>query len=130
MLSGNPNGYLLICANEEVSETCDNALCKSFAALGYGSNALTYLVATPAILQPTHLFQLMEAIDPGIVVAVDDMMKELILSAYRLPAAQQDPSCMHIGGRPAVLFSDMSHLMEDEAGRQLIWAALKTLPKR
>lgn len=130
MLSGNPSGYLLICATDVLSKECDNALRKSFAALGYGTDALTYLVATPEVLPPKQMYRLVEAIDPGIIVAADHRMKSLLSAAYNLPVDQNEASDTRVAGRPAVVFSDMARLMEDEAGHQQIWATLKRLPKR
>lgn len=126
-LSGCRNGYLLAVSSAPLPHNCAVALRKSFAALGYGNDALTSLVATDTLLQASELYQAVEAVDPGVILATDDAANALLCEAYRIDIPSQPDS--HAGGRPFISLPDMAALMETEVGRQKIWAALKTLPK-
>lgn len=127
-LSGCPNGYVLIVSTQTVAPEGKDALQKSFAALGYGRAACSYLVATSSLLQPDRLFCCIEAIDPGVVVSVDGDAISLLEQAYHQNMTGMGPS-LHLFGRSLVALNDFSALMQTESGHQKIWAALKTLPR-
>jgi hypothetical protein len=126
-LSGCRNGYLLVVCTTPLRSDCAEALQKSFHALGYGTDAVTYLVATDELLQTSELYRAVEAIDPGVILATDDQANALLCQTYGIAAPSQPAA--RAGGRPFLSLPDMASLMERDKGRQKIWAALKTLPK-
>lgn len=127
LLSGCPNGYILVVSSFSLSSESKIALRKSFAALGYGLDACTYLVATPDMLTDDGLMAVVEGIDPGVLIAADHSSADFLATAYRssFPTMTE----VRIFGRRALAFDSFDTLMESDTGHQKIWAALKTLPK-
>lgn len=126
LLSGCRNGYVLVVSSRALSDDAHTALCKSMAALGYGTDACTYLVATPQGLPPDACRSVVEALDPRILIAGDAAAADLLAAAYREPFPLLHQ--VHLFGRPARAFESIDRLMESQDGHQTIWAALKTLP--
>lgn len=127
MLSGCPNGYILVVSSATVFPEAKTALQKSFNALGYGSDACTYFVATPALLSDQDLMTAVESIDPAILIAADRDSADFLASTYRCPYPSMTQ--LRVFGRRALAFDSLDSLMSSDAGHQKIWAALKTLPK-
>lgn len=125
-LSGCGNGFILALSTRPLSDACTDALRKSFRARGYGENAVTYGVATDNLQKAPQLFQLIEAVDPGILVLADHESINLVQQAYQhtTPIGPVDT----VAGRPVIAFSDMEQLMQNQAGKQQIWVAIKSLP--
>lgn len=127
MLAGCSNGYILVVSETSVSSDAKVALQKSFDALGYGSDACTYLVATHDMLSDHDLMAAVESVDPAILIAADRASADFLASAYRcsVPSMTQ----LRVFGRRALAFDSLDALMATDDGHQKIWAALKTLPK-
>lgn len=126
LLTGCPNGYILVVSASNLSSEAKTALQKSFNALGYGSDACTYFVATHDLLSDQDLMAAVESLDPAVLIAADRASADFLAAAYRcdFPAMTQ----LHVFGRRSLAFDSLDDLMATDEGHQKIWAALKTLP--
>ena len=127
LLSGCPNAYVLVVSASPLNDPTRTALQKSFSALGYGADPCTYLVATTDQLSSDDAFALIEALDPGVLIAADRASQALIEAGYRCAFPLMAKT--QVFGRPARAFDRLESLMETNEGHQQIWAALKSLPK-
>lgn len=127
LLFGCPNAFVLVISASPLSEPAETALRKSFAALGYGSDACTFLVATVEQLPPDQAFETIEALDPGILIAADRSSQALVEAAFRCAFPLMENA--RVFGRSARAFDSLESLMETEAGHRQIWTTLKSLPK-
>lgn len=117
-----------------LGNTARNAINKSLAALGLGSDACTYATLTPANaaveggdveLDVHALFSLIEGLDPVRLIATDERVAEKLGKAYRASIACD--TATRIFGRGAAVFENLEAMMETEAGKQKAWALFKTL---
>lgn len=81
-----------------------------------------------AALGAADIFQLVEGIDPIIVIAADEEAASALSGAYR-QAVPLD-SHLRLFGRHCVAFRSFERMLETERGKQLAWALLKKFPKR
>ena len=137
------NVILVIGASAPAPETQD-ALEKTFKALGYGRDACTYAristnenadasanpnqPADDVLLDPQALFLLVEGLDPVCLVVCDDRAREALCATYRASFAADAPA--RIFGRPAAVFANLDALITTDNGKQKAWSILKLLPHR
>lgn len=127
LLSGCPNGYILVVSTHELTTESKIALRKSFTALGYGSDSCTYFVATSETMTNDELMAVVEALDPGVLIAADQLSADFLSLTYRRPFPGMTET--RIFGRRALAFDSFDALMDSDSGHQKIWAALKMLPR-
>ena len=136
-VEGNPERIAVSLSTRPLGKEAVNALDKSLAAFGYGSDACSFVTSTPRnpeveggdiALDSRALFLLMEALDPLIVICADDGSTQLFGKAYRMDLATD--VAVRVFGRPVVAFRDLNALMQTDDGRQKAWKLLKSLPRR
>lgn len=151
---GNNTCIALSISKQLLDDTSRNAIEKSLAALGYGSDACTYASLTPigaaldseaseprnesfrktdphvldVSLDARALFVLVEGLDPLFVIAADEGATKALREAYR--AEYEPDSAIRISGRPSVAFRNLPSLLSTDGGRQLAWHLFKSFPKR
>ena len=134
---GDAGRSALVLSARPLGDGASNALGKSLAAFGYGSDAFSTATITPQDpdaeggdipLDPQALFLLVEGLDPLILICADRESVELAGQAYH--TRFRPDTAERAFGRPAVMFDDLEALMESEAGKQKAWKLLKSLPRR
>ena len=124
-ISGAEDGLVLIVFTEEPADEARNALEKSFDAIGYDARACAY--ANLDELEPGAAFELVEGIDPLVLVACDAQAAELCARAARQPFPELQP--MRLFGRDARAFTHLNGMLSTETDRQRVWHALKSLAR-
>ncbi len=110
------------------SDAARHALESSMAALGYGDAvAFATLSADDIALSDSDLFNLVEGIDPLVIVAADALAAARLSRAYRQDVPTDD-AC-RIFCRSAVAFKDLESMLATPEGKQRAWALLKKLPR-
>lgn len=124
-LHGALNGYVGIVHTQALDATAQQALENSAKALGYGTDACTYVNC--AELDEASLMAAVEGVDPVVVVACDQAAASALERAYKcsLPAGMPG----RVFGRSAVAFTNFGALMTDASSKQRAWGLLKQLPK-
>lgn len=148
-LEGAPSGVIAIVEGTTENRSHD-AFEKIFAALGYGAVACTFVklnrdageidgTAEPAALLDADkpfpsspelgertLFEVLEGLDPLIIVMSDKTAVQACSRAYRqdVPLLRE----FRLFGHRALAFSDFAAMLDDEEQKQKAWAQLKTLP--
>lgn len=124
-ISGNDAGLVLVVFCEPLGQPAHDALQKSFAALGYGSDACTF--ARISDLDPRETFALVEGIDPLCLVASDEEAATLC----GLAARQAFPlmRATRLLGRDARAFNRLNDQLGTSRDRQVTWHLLKSLPR-
>ena len=113
-----------------------NALEKSLESFGYGPRACTYAALSAGgagsddgiPLDSQALFLLIEGLDPLLIICADSAAATAVGRACRMECQQDAPA--RVFGRPAVMFGDLSGLLQSDEGKQRAWRLLKSLPKR
>ena len=122
---GSKDGLVLVVFTEEPASEARNALEKSFDAIGYDARSCAY--AGLAGLEPGAVFELVEGIDPLVLVACDAQAAELCAQAARQPFPALQPT--RLFGRDARAFAHLNEMLSTETDRQRVWHALKSLAR-
>ncbi|MEG1623654.1 MAG: hypothetical protein RR300_02165 [Raoultibacter sp.] len=130
-LSGAHEGLIAVVGGKKIEPQAATALESSFAALGWGKNAVTFLTiheATEKTLRDDDLYAALEGLDPCIVVAADASATSALGRAYHqdLKPLQHD----RLFGRDICTFASFSAMLANKQDKQKAWMLLKTLPKR
>ena len=122
-ITGNASGVALVVFTTPLNAAATNALQKSFAAIGFGADACTF--ADLNGLGPEDVFDVVEGIDPVVLVAADGHAATLCAQAV----AQEFPLMKNarLFGREARAFEDLNSMLGCEDDRQAVWRLLKTL---
>ena len=127
-LSGNANSLICVISSTPLAPLTQQALEKSFQALGHGPNPCTYLTLqdqSSDSLGEKELFSLVEALDPIILVIADAAAIEACQKAWR---SQVPPHAQFkLFGRKARAFANLDAWVADEKGKQRVWSLLKSL---
>ena len=132
-LSGNRNGFICVVSNSALSDTARNALDASMERLGYGSGACTFIALYEASadavtpLAARKLLELVEELDPAILVAADAESARMLGEAFRVTIPLQDYS--HVAGRATVAFASFQSMLGEMQDKQKAWALLKRLAR-
>ena len=122
-MRGSTSGLVLVVFTEPLTDVAENALEKSFEAIGFGTECTTYADLTG--LSPEEAFALVEGVDPLALVATDETAAQLCAQAVRQPFP---PSCkLRLFGREARAFANLNGMFGSEAGKQTVWHLLKSL---
>jgi hypothetical protein len=126
VLSGSSEGLFVVVYDTPCSKTARRALVKSAEALGYGSDGITFVQTGAAALDAAGLLTVIEGLDPLCLVAADTPSARWCAQAYHVdfPANPR----VRIFGREARAFDDLDAMIASDAGKQQVWALLKTLP--
>lgn len=81
-----------------------------------------------APLDPAHLMQLVEAVDPLCLVVLDQRAAEVLSRAYNQPVKLE--ACDSILGRPCCAFVDFSRMLQTDERKQRAWTLFKELLAR
>ncbi len=131
-LEGDPWMPFFILSSAPTPSITKNAIEKSAAALGYPEPSCLYCTLQPEIqgssLDSSALWLLMEGIDPLQIIVTDDNAITLLEKTYRTTFSRN--SSGRIFGRNAALFSDLTTLIEDDAGKRQAWELFKSLVNR
>ena len=130
-LSGQHDALLIVLSSVSLNEAATTALQKTFAQLGYGSAAGTFITLAndegSVILSGSELFLLLESLDPCLIIITDKSAVNLFSQAYKKPVEHDKQR--RIFGREVRAFESFETLLESSPGKQKAWAQLKTLPK-
>ena len=127
-VEGDAGRAALVLASKRPCDASLDALDKSFAAFGYGTDAFSSAEGGDIPLDSQALFLLVEGLDPLLLICADAEAVSLACLAYRSQFEQDAPA--RVLGRPAVMFRNLDALMESDAGKQKAWKLLKSLPRR
>lgn len=136
-LEGDGACIVLALSERALGAEARNAIEKSLASFGYGSDACLYATLFPTDeeaeggdvpLDAQALFLLMEGLDPLCVICADAAATARLGEACRTAFEADAP--IRAFGRPAVAFQDLAALLATDAGKQRAWRLLKSLPKR
>ena len=96
--------------------------------MGYGKEGVVFISVDAGnnALTPKEMFELIEAVDPLSVVLTGAECIQLFAQAYRVNVPNQP--AFRVFGREIRSIANMNELMETPEGKQIAWAALKTLP--
>lgn len=129
-LRGQHDALLVIVSSVRLNEQATEALQSTFAQLGYGSAACTFVVVkdepNPVVLSSSELFLLLESLDPLLIVVTDKEAADLFSQAYREPVPLGKRH--RIFGREIRAFASFETMLESSRDKQKAWAQLKTLP--
>ncbi len=104
------------------------AVGKSARALGFGDDACFHCTLRPDGAQPlsaAETFELIERLDPVVLVATDSAAARALSDAYRANVAPLARS--RILGRTTVAFRSFEEMLASPEGKQRAWALLKLL---
>lgn len=132
-LDGNRDGFICVIGSTALSEVARNALEASMEKLGYGFRACTFIslvdtsadVAAP--LSARQLLELIELLDPAILIAADEESARALSEAFHTKIPLIDLS--HIAGRATVAFTSFQGMLGSMADKQKAWATLKRLAR-
>ena len=122
-LSGNTAGIVLVLSTEPIAAVAESALEKGFAALGFGDGACTF--AQVKGLPEGELFELVEGVDPLLLVVADADAAKLYAEAARQPLPLLGKA--RLFGREPRAFSHLNGMFETEADRQAVWRLLNSM---
>lgn len=122
-----------VVSSKPLSEDAREALRSSARALGYGTDACTFLVTgngnephAPA-LSEADAFAAVEGLDPLALVIADHEAVALCAQAYRCPIPAPDTS--RLLGRTTAAFDDFAAMLASPREKQRAWGLLKRLPR-
>jgi len=133
-LKGAWEGLLCVVSAVPLSQRATEALQSSFAQLGYGKAACTFLALrgnSPAEGMPAlgerEAYAAIEGLDPLLLAITDKEACEACSKAYRqaIPLDQRS----RVLGREVRAFSSFEALLDSPQGKQAAWGLLKSLPK-
>lgn len=134
---GNANAAAVIACTHVPAEAERSALEASFLQLGYAKGALGWALidkSTPCEdkarqkdASGIRLFDLIEAIDPLCLCALDHAACAALSRAYNTPLALETETLLL--GRACRCFESLDALLSTEAGKRKAWELLKTMPK-
>lgn len=132
-LEGEYAALVLIVSTKRLSEPARNALESSFAKLGYGRSACTFLCldgfiegSGSATLGGKGLFAAIEGLDPLFLVITDEGAGRLCAEAYKQPLVLDKRS--RLFGRELRAFASFESMLQSPEGKQRAWSLLKSLP--
>ncbi len=110
-----------------------DALEKAFVALGWPRNCWLGVTLQPDETQPLdgdRLRELVEIVDPLIVVTLDESARKALIESYRAACTNLADSFLpgttgSVLGRRFVSIEDFSAALSDSRKKQLAWAQLK-----
>lgn len=126
---GCPQTVVGIICSQWLDTQSRDALQKSFAALGYGDAACTFVNLEPTgapKLTARELHCMIEAFDPLILILGDQGAAELCSQAYRQPIPLHRP--LRLSGRDARAFASLASWIQSPLDKHRAWALLKSLP--
>lgn len=132
-LGGNRSGYICVVSNTALSDVACNALDASTERLGYGSRACTFVTlygASASAAEPLaahELLELIERLDPAILIAADAESARKLGEAFRTTIPMMDLS--HVAGRATVAFPSFQGMLAEMQDKQKAWALLKRLAR-
>ncbi len=140
-LSGCREGAICIVSSRRLNAQAKNAFNSSFARLGYGKGACTFISlepnsaeeassnggATPTALSNVRLFTLIEGLDPLFLVITDEQSARVCELSYRqtIPLHR---AC-RVFGRETRAFSSFENMLKSDEEKQRAWRLLKTFPR-
>lgn len=130
-ISGAREGVACAISAYPLSPAAANALTSTFASLGYGKAAATFVALEPGdgavLVNASQLFRIIEGLDPLCMVVADKASSKAVAEAYRLD--QVPHGVTRVLGRDAVFFDDFDSLLESSESKQRAWKLLKALPR-
>ena len=132
-LSGNRSGFVCVISNSPLSANARTALEASMERLGYGAAACTFITlfedrADGSCLSDQDLLELIEGLDPRVVIAADSESARLFGRAFRTAVPLLDYS--HVAGRRTIAFGSFQSMLEEASDKQRAWALLKRLARQ
>ncbi len=126
-LGGQKASVVCVVSRRALGEEASRALQSSFARLGYGLAPCTFLsLDNKPPLGENELFELVEALDPLVVVVTDRSSTDLLAQSFRqdIPTGR----LCRVFGRDFAAFDSFESMLGDNAEKQQAWALLKSLP--
>ena len=121
-----------VVSGESLSETARAAFSSSAEALGYGKAGCFFITLNgQRSLEPKEAFELIEGIDPLVMVVADKAAANVLSLAYRTaegPRVIEPLKVQAILGRDSVVFDSFEGMLGTAAAKQRAWALLKKLP--
>lgn len=124
-MSGARSGYVGVVYTRPLESAAQKALESSAKALGYGTDACTYINC--AELDESSLMAALEGVDPVVMVVCDADAARAIEKSYGCTLPLGTPA--RVFGRSTVTFKDFGALMATDESKQRAWALLRQLPK-
>lgn len=122
-ITGNPSGVVLAVFTEPPGDAARNALDKSFQRLEFGAGACTF--ADLSGLAAGDVFDIVEGMDPLLLVATDEAAASSCADALRTPFPLERQA--RVSGREARAFRNLNAMFGTERDRQLVWHLLKSM---
>lgn len=120
-IDGTPDCMVGICYTGALDTQARQAILATCEKLNLGECAWIDVVA----LEPTDIFELLEGLDPRVLIVTDSASAAKLGEAYRW--APSPNSFYRVFGRSCVVFSDFQSMLADSAAKQRGWALLKKL---
>lgn len=125
-ISGNDAGLFVVVFGPDCGDASREALCKSASALGYGPDGVTFVDLSARSLSAAELYEVLEGLDPIVVVCAGAEAVRQFSEAYRCQVAPH--AAQRVQGREVRAFPQIDGQMESNEGKQAVWRALKSLP--
>lgn len=135
-LSGNPEGVFGVVSARALGAEATRALESSARKLGFGDRPCFFCAlhmnsgegepgSAAETLNGADLFELIEALDPIVLVAADSEAARALSEAYRTEVAPIARS--RVLGRTTVAFRSFEGMLAEARDKQIAWALLKQL---
>ena len=133
-LSGRRDGVFGVVSGRPLDDTAARALENSARKLGYGDSPCVFFTLRGADaasagggqpLDAAAVFEVIEGIDPIVLVAADSDAARALSDAYRCEVAPMKRS--RVFGRTTVAFRSFEDMLASPQEKQAAWALLKQL---
>ena len=131
-VDGTPKAIAMVLSARPLPPRAADALRASFASFGYEDEAIAWVTLENtdpafrgAVLGAPETMNIIEGLDPLMLIATDEQSTETLQAAYHRPIALDTPS--RLLGRPLAAFRDFSAMIEQEKTKQSAWSSLKQL---
>lgn len=131
--AGPSNAVAIVVSKGAPTQAARSALIASFAQLGYAESSIGWVSAHTGGAEvesendAEKLFNLVEAIEPACVIALDHQATAALSRSYNAPLPLEAKALLL--GRECRCFENFDALLATEAGKRKAWGLLKTLPK-
>lgn len=131
-IDGSPRAVVLAISRRPLPPRAADALRASCASFGYDAEAIAWLTleSTDAafkdmLLGAPETMNIVEGLDPLIMVAADEDSVEALRTAYHRDIPLN--AATRLLGRPLAAFRDFPAMLKDERTKQEAWSSLKQL---
>lgn len=131
-VDGTPRAVAVVLSARPLPPRAANALRASFASFGYEDETIAWVTLENtdpafrgAVLGTPETMNIIEGLDPLMLIATDEQSAEVLHAAYHRPVPLDAPS--RLLGRPLAAFRDLDAMLEQEKTKQEAWSSLKQI---